>query len=78
MVRLANSSIVFTTTLGQSIPVAGDMVMKDIEEGYRAYDIEGAMAKLREGATLNPVDVAKIVEGWHWVLAFAFLCRIRK
>lgn len=42
------------------IPVAGDMVMKDIEEGYRAYDIEGAMAKLKEGATLNPVDVAKI------------------
>jgi cytochrome c peroxidase len=36
------------------------MVMKDIEEGYRAYDIEGAMAKLKEGATLNPVDVAKI------------------
>jgi len=54
------------------------MVMKDIEEGYRAYDIEGAMAKLREGATLNPVDVAKIEEGWHWVLAFAFLCRDKK
>ena len=42
------------------VPVAGDMVMKDIEEGYRAYDIEDAMAKLEEGATLNPVDVAKI------------------
>ena len=42
------------------IPVAGDMVTKDIEDGYRAYDIEGAMAKLKEGAMLNPVDVAKI------------------
>ena len=42
------------------IPVAGDMVMKDIEDGYRAFDIEGAMAKLKEGGVLNPVDVAKI------------------
>ena len=42
------------------IPVAGDMVMKDIEEGYRAYDIEPAMAKLKEDGMPNPVDVAKI------------------
>ena len=42
------------------IPVAGDMVMKDIEDGYRAFDIEDAMAKLKEGGMPSPVDVAKI------------------
>ena len=42
------------------IPVAGDMVMKDIEDGYRAFDIEGAMEDLKEGTMPNPVDVAKI------------------
>lgn len=43
-----------------NIPVAGDMVMKDIQEGYRAFDIEDFMTKLQEGSTPSPVDVAKI------------------
>ena len=43
-----------------NIPVAGDLVMKDIQEGYRAFDIEDFMTKLQEGGTPSPVDVAKI------------------
>lgn len=43
-----------------NIPVAGDMVKADIEEGYRAFDIEDVMAKLKDGGMPNPVDVAKI------------------
>ena len=43
-----------------NIPVAGDMVKADIEEGYRAFDIEGVVEKLKDGGFPNPVDVAKI------------------
>ena len=43
-----------------NIPVAGNLVMKDIKDGYRAFDIEGTMAKLKDGSTLTPVEVAKI------------------
>ena len=43
-----------------NIPVAGDMVKADVQEGYRAFDMEDIMAKLKDGDTLNPVDVAKI------------------
>ena len=43
-----------------NIPVAGDMVKADAKEGYRAFDIEGVMTKLKDGGALNPVDVAKI------------------
>ena len=43
-----------------NIPVAGDMVMKDIQEGYRAFDIEDFMTKLQDGGMPSPVDVAKI------------------
>ena len=43
-----------------NIPVAGDMVKADIEEGYRAFDIEDIVAKLKDGGFPNPVDVAKI------------------
>ena len=43
-----------------NIPVAGDMVKTDIEEGYRAFDIEDVMTKLKDGGIPNPVDVAKI------------------
>ena len=42
------------------LPVAGDVVMKDIEDGYRAYDIEPLMEALRNGETPRPVDVAKV------------------
>ena len=43
-----------------NLPVAGKVVMKDVEEGYRAYDIEPLMEALRNGETPRPVDVAKI------------------
>ncbi|MBO5672448.1 MAG: heme-binding domain-containing protein [Alistipes sp.] len=42
------------------LPVAGKVVMKDIEDGYRAYDIEPLMEALRNGETPRPVDVAKV------------------
>ena len=41
-------------------PVAGDLVKKDVSEGYRAYDITPLMAALSSGAQPNPVDVAKV------------------
>jgi cytochrome c peroxidase len=43
-----------------NLPVAGKVVMKDVEEGYRAYDIEPLMEALRNGETPRPVDVAKV------------------
>lgn len=43
-----------------NIPVAGEMVMADVKDGYRAFDIEGVMTKLKDGGTLTPVEVAKI------------------
>ena len=43
-----------------NLPVAGDMVMKDIQDGYRAFDIEGFMTQLQDGGMPSPVDVAKI------------------
>ena len=41
------------------MPLAGDMLKKDIEEGYRAFDIEPLAHALKSGETPNPVDVAK-------------------
>ena len=43
-----------------NIPVAGDMVKADAKDGYRAFDIEGVMKKLKDDGALSPVDVAKI------------------
>ena len=40
-------------------PVAGDLVRKDVEEGYRAYDITPLMSALSNGTEPSPVDVAK-------------------
>ena len=42
------------------IPVAGDLVQKDVMEGYRAYDITPLVSALESGAMPNPVDVAKV------------------
>lgn len=41
-------------------PIVGKVVMEDIVEGYRAYDIEPLVKALAEGTTPNPVDVAKV------------------
>jgi cytochrome c peroxidase len=43
-----------------SLPVVGNVVVKDIEEGYRAFDIEPLCNALAAGEMPNPVDVAKV------------------
>ena len=43
-----------------SWPLAGNLVMEDVKEGYRAYDITPLYEALKSGATPNPVDVAKV------------------
>ena len=43
-----------------NIPVAGDLVKKDVEEGYRAFDVMPLIEALRDGVEPNPVDVAKV------------------
>lgn len=42
------------------MPLAGDMVMEDVTEGYRAFDIMPLVEALNNGETPNPVDVAKV------------------
>ena len=44
-----------------AVPVVGDIMKKDIDEGYRAFDMEPLWKKLQAGESdFNPVDVAKI------------------
>ena len=44
-----------------NLPVVGDVMKKDIEDGYRAFDMEPTWKVLESGeGVLNPVDVAKI------------------
>ncbi|MBO5419164.1 MAG: cytochrome-c peroxidase [Bacteroidales bacterium] len=42
------------------LPVAGKIVMKDIDSGYRAYEMTKLMEDLKTGAEVNPVDLAKV------------------
>ena len=42
------------------LPVAGKIVMKDIDSGYRAYDMTKFMEELKVDAEVSPVDLAKI------------------
>ena len=42
------------------MPVADKIMKKDIDEGYRAFDIEPMMAALAEGETPSAVDIAKV------------------
>ena len=42
------------------VPVAGDIVIKDIDSGYRAFDMEKFMEDLKSGNEVNVVDLAKI------------------
>ncbi len=42
------------------LPVAGKVIMKDIDSGYRAYDMEKFMTDLKEGRAVDPIDLAKI------------------
>lgn len=44
-----------------SLPVVGEMMKKDVDDGYRAFDMEPMWKVLESGeGTLNPVDVAKV------------------
>ena len=43
------------------LPVVGKIMQKDVDEGYRAFDIEPMMKALETcGCCVNPVDVAKV------------------
>ena len=43
------------------MPIVGDIVMTDVNEGYRAFDMEPMMKVLTSGeGELSPVDVAKV------------------
>ena len=44
-----------------NLPVVGDVMKKDVEDGYRAFDIAPMWQVLESGeGTLSPVDVAKV------------------
>ena len=42
------------------MPVAGKIVMKDIDSGYRAFDMTAMMEAIKIGSDVNPVDLAKV------------------
>ena len=42
------------------LPVAGKIVMQDIDSGYRAYDMEAFMEELRVDGNVGAIDLAKI------------------
>ena len=42
------------------LPVAGQIIMKDIDSGYRAFDMTKFMEELKVDGDVNPVDLAKI------------------
>ena len=42
------------------LPVAGKVIMKDIDSGYRAYDMTKFMEELKVDGEVSPVDLAKI------------------
>ena len=47
------------------LPVAGDIVMADIDSGYRAYDMKPFMEALQVDGEFSSVDLAKI-EKVYW------------
>lgn len=42
------------------LPVAGDIVMADVDSGYRAFDMTKFMEELKADAEVNPVELAKV------------------
>ena len=42
------------------VPVAGDIIMKDIDSGYRAFDMTKFMEDLKAGKGVDVVDLAKV------------------
>ena len=43
-----------------SFPVAKSLITKDVEEGYKAFDIAPMLQALAEGKAVNEVDLAKV------------------
>ena len=42
------------------LPVAGDIIMKEIDSGYRAFDMTKFMEELKAGDEVNAVELAKV------------------
>lgn len=42
------------------LPIVGNVVMQDVDSGYRAYDIAGFMDELKVDGNVDPVGLAKI------------------
>ena len=42
------------------LPVAGKIVMKDVDSGYRAFDMTAMMNAIKIDEDMNPVDLAKV------------------
>lgn len=42
------------------MPLAGDIVMADIDSGYRAFDMSKFMDAVKVGSNVNPIDLAKV------------------
>ena len=42
------------------LPVAGDIIMKDIDSGYRAFDMEKFIEDIKADADVNAVELAKV------------------
>lgn len=42
------------------LPIVGNVVMQDVDSGYRAYDIAGFMDELKVDRNVDPVGLAKI------------------
>lgn len=42
------------------LPLAGDIVMADIDSGYRAFDMSKFMDAVKIGSDVNPIDLAKV------------------
>lgn len=42
------------------LPVAGDIIMADIDSGYRAFDMTKFMEQLKADEEVNPVELAKV------------------
>ena len=42
------------------LPVAGDIVMADVDSGYRAFDMTKFMENLKNDDEVNPVELAKV------------------
>lgn len=42
------------------LPVAGKIVMKDVDSGYRAFDMAAMMNAIKVDEDIDPVDLAKV------------------